>query len=285
MFFWAHLIYALVVLIHGAVGSLSGPGTREEFDLLPRAKKNKVRAVPYVQIVFMLIFPIMNGIIRNAFGQKFVFELMTACFFSLAIFQSCTLEGSRFKKPWLLYAAYFIYTLIKNIIVLDGFFITLIAQLQATATLVFVFFYTAFLSAGTNPKSRAEQERDRADLEKYQEERRQREAQARYEEEQKRLREEQEARTHEAYERIVLGKKTRSSYSGSSNDSFSSRFGEYVDDYVEDRYNRGKLGAGSATACCDNCRYYSGGLCTNSNSHSHNQTIFDPSRSSCGWHK
>lgn len=283
MFFWPHLIYALVVVIHLIKGSFfSGATTREELDALPRNKQQKIYAIPYVQMVLMLIFPIMNGIIRGEFGQKFAFELVTACFFSLSIFLSCTQTGSRLPIPWLLDVAFFLYTLIKNIIVLDGFFITVVAQLHAIATIVFIFIYTATLSAGTNPGTAAELAKDQEERQKREQERQQREAQKRYEAEQKRLQEEKDARTHEAYERIVLGKKTsRSSYSSSGSSSGRSSLDDYMDNY----YNRGELGTASPDECCSNCRYYSGGVCTCDQSHSHNRVIFSPDSSSCGWHR
>lgn len=280
MFFWSHLIYALVVLIHGAVGAFSGAGTLEEFEALPENRKRRARTAPYIQIMLMLIFPIMNGIIRGEFEQKFVFELVTACFFSLAIFFACTIRNDD-SRPILLYVAFFLYAVIKNIVVLDGFFITLVALVQAAATMVFVFMYTAFFAAGINPETAAEQKAAREKSEQYQAQRQQREAQKRYEAEQKRLQEEKDARTHEAYERIVLGKKTsRSSYSSSGSSGRSS-----LDDYMDNYYNRGELGTASPDVCCSNCRYFSGGVCTCDQSHSHNRVIFSPDSSSCGWHR
>jgi serine phosphatase RsbU (regulator of sigma subunit) len=191
--------------------------------------------------------------------------------------------GSRLKKlQWLPYVAFFLYTLIKNIRTHDNLIWILLAEALALLTLaVFAIVSLFVVQCPYNLPTAAEKEVEDAKLRAEFQERKRREAEEleklRAENraaEQARLQAEKDRRTHEAYERIVLGKKPRASDTsyGTSGDSY---------DYID---KRERVGA-SGLSCCDNCRYYDGNYCTCQESLSYNTKILTATAYVCGYHR
>lgn len=283
MFFWFHLVYTLVFIVY-IFSFLFGksPDTKEEYMILPRYEQDKLKAKAYKLMALVLIFPVMNGFLWGSFGVKFWFHLVQAGFFCLGLWFNRSYDAVAIEKfRWVPYVGFLVCAIWKNIIVIDSTFLTILAHIQSVIAVAFVWFVCAVALRNTvAPDTKEAQEEAARKNQQRLAEIEAREAQERYEEEQRRIQAEKDARIHEAYERVVLGKKTGSSGYGSSYSSGRS----YLDTYTENYLKRGEMGAGTATDCCSNCRHYSGGVCTCSQSRSHNQTIFNPNASCCGWH-
>ena len=282
----AHGVYLIVfvVMLFKAPRSVD---TVEAFQALPISEKRAIYRSPWLFMLLVLVFPFLDCFVLTSSTEAFLArlwpELITAGFFLVMLFFR-TKPGSSLKKlQWLPYVAFFLYTLIKNIRTHDNLIWILLAEALSLLTLaVFAAVSLVVVPCPYNLPTAAEKEVEDAKMRAEFQERKRREAEEleklRAENranEQARLQAEKDRRTHEAYERIVLGKKPSSSYGASYGSSGSSY------DYSD---RRERVGA-SGISCCDNCRYYDGSCCTCRESLSYNETILTARAYVCGYHK
>lgn len=268
MLFWFHLIYTIVFVGFLFVSGFLCPSEKEKYDLLSSGRKKLIAAMPYILMAIVWIFPLGNAILRAdsflSFYSRFSLELATASFFNLFIFWSCTKTGEMIDDcDWVPYLLYICYTLIKNF-ALNGFWMGILAEVLAIVTLIVFWIICTILQGAITPKTKEEREQDAKATADFR-------AQMAYErenahilEEQARIQAEKDARTHEAYERIVLGKKTTRSYSSYSDDSSSGS---------SDR----------GTKCCINCCYHYGGVCNCKGTRYYLSPITDPWSEGCAY--
>ena len=281
----AHGVYLIVFVMMLFKGPRSVE-TVEAFQALPISEKREIYRSPWLFMLLVLVFPFLDSFVLTSSTEAFLArlwpELITAGFFLVMLFFR-TGPGSRLKKlQWLPYVAFFLYTLIKNIRTHDNLIWILLAEALSLLTLaVFAIVSLFVVQCPYNLPTAAEKEVEDAKLRAEFQERKRREAEEleklRAENraaEQARLQAEKDRRTHEAYERIVLGKKPRASDTsyGTSGDSY---------DYID---KRERVGA-SGLSCCDNCRYYDGDYCTCQESLSYNSKILTATAYVCGYHR
>ena len=260
--------------------------TIEEYYALPKVRQNKIYRKNWILLFVVLLFPFLDSFVRTSTTDAFLArlgpELITAGFFGWIVLLKTKPFALVKKLRWLPYVLFFAYTLWKNLQIQEGFLRIVLAEAWSLVTLAFFVLYNhAFIQNPLALPTAAQKEVQDAQLRAEFQERKRREAEEleklRAENraaEQARLQAEKDRRTHEAYERIVLGKKPSASDTsyGTSGDSY---------DYID---KRERVGA-SGISCCDNCRYYDGNRCTCRESLSYNETILTAGAYVCGYHK
>ena len=183
-----------------------------------------------------------------------------------------TRKGCKIKKlRWLPYVVFFVFTLIRNIATHQRVIGIVLTEIRSLVLLgAFAFVCHVILADPNKLPTREEKTKTDAEYEQRKAEKQQREYDKQMREEQSRIQAEKDARTHEAYERIVLGKKT-SGYSGSSYSSSES-------------HNSYTYGRERSSYSCSGCRYYDGN-CNCSSSVQYNNYIVNPTGYVCGFYQ
>ena len=270
MIFLFHLIYALSFFIYAI--SLEAPPTEDYINLKPAKKRHFERGI-YGCVVLVLLFPIMNLILRNfrpdAFSKGFAPQFIGAAYCA-AMF----LIFKRSKKTEsialfiLVPAAYFIYTLVKNWAVMKSIFYIFDFLLVEVIDLVLLFvltFVPSIVSDHVTPKTKAEHAQDEKEWKEINE-RWKAEKAARAE--QKRLEEERRIRESQA------------SYSDSSESS------SYANQSILDAYDKKReiQFRHDSYRTCSSCSHYQGGQCTYAHSANYQRDIYNPDTTGCGFY-
>ena len=271
MIWIAHVVYLIIFVVFLIANRLKVE-TREEFSVLPSFEKEKIFKRPWTFVVLTICFLIIDCIVRTikggAFMKIFAADIIpTLLFIWMLLLQ--TKKGCKIEKlRWLPFAVFFVFTLIRNIVghTVIGIILREIRSLVMLGAFAFV--CRIVLANPLELPTAEEKAKNDADYKQRQEERKQREYEKQWREEQARIQAEKDARTHEAYERIVLGKKTsRSSY------GYSESSGSYTDDNER-----------RSSYSCSGCRYYNGN-CTCSSSVQYNNYIMNPTGYVCGHYR
>ncbi|MBQ8831259.1 MAG: hypothetical protein IJ017_06640 [Oscillospiraceae bacterium] len=223
MIWIAHSVYLIVFVVFLFAKSLNVQ-TREEFAVLPAYEKDKIYNRPWTFVILTICFLIMDCIVRTlkggTLGKIFVSDLIPALLFIWMLLLR-TKKGCGIKKlRWLPYVLFFVFTLIRNIVGHERVIGIILTEVRSLALLgAFAFVCQIVLADPRDLPTMEEKAKNDAEYKQRQDEKQQREYEKQLREEQARIQAEKDARTHEAYERIVLGKKTsRSSYGSSYND-------------------------------------------------------------------
>ncbi len=274
MIWIAHSVYLIVFVIFAFAKSLKEQ-TREEFVVLPAYEKDKIYNRPWTFIVLAICFLIMDCIVRTLKGGEFLKILgadliPTLLFIWMLLLQ--TRNGCKIKKlRWLPYVVFFVFTLIRNIATHQRVIGIVLTEIRSLVLLgAFAFVCHVILADPNKLPTREEKMKTDAEYEQRKAEKQQREYDKQMREEQARIQAEKDARTHEAYERVVSGKKT-SGYSGSSYSSSES-------------YNSYASGRERSSYSCSGCRYYDGN-CNCSSSVQYNNYITNPTGYVCGFYQ
>ena len=257
--------------------------TIEEYYALPQARREKIYRKNWFLLFVVLLFPFLDSFVQTTSTEAFLSrlwpELITAGFFAWIILLKTKPFALVKKFRWLPYALFFVYTLWKNLQIQEGFVRIVLAEVWSLVTLIFFVFYNMVfienpLALPTAAEKEVQDEKLRADALKQKQREAEKLEKLRAENratEQARLQAEKDARIHETYERVVLGKHTR---------SCSSSCGSTYD-YTDKR----ERVTSSTHNSCDNCRYYFGNYCTCRESSSYNEFILTSNAYICGYHR
>lgn len=256
MLFWFHLIYLIVFIGMIIATACICPQEKEKLDCSSKGRKKLIAAIPYIFMGAVWLFPLGNAIIRAdsflSFCNRFSLEFITASFLNLMIFFICTKTGKMLKGyEWVPFVLFFGYTLVKNF-AFNGFWMGLLAQALAIATLIVFALITLVLNVFLSPKTKAELEQE-AKEQKMQE--------------QQRMQEYERARANSPYRYTIstvpTGNYSSSTSSSSSNSSSSNDRGARV---------------------CRFCYHYQGGTCNCEYSHYYKKSIWDPDSNGCNYY-
>ena len=270
----AHSVFLIVFVVFMFKNSMKVE-TSEEFAILPSYEKDKIFKRPWTFVVLTICFLILDCVVRTlkggAFGKIFIADLIPALLFIWMLLLH-TKKGCKIKKlRWLPYVLFFVFTLIRNIATHERVIGIILTEIRSLVMLgAFAFVCQIVLANPLELPTIEEKAKDDAEYKQRQAERQQREYEKQMREEHARIQAEKDARTHEAYERVVLGKKT-SGYSGSSYSSSES-------------YNSYASGRERSSYSCSGCRYYDGN-CNCSSSVQYNNYIMNPTGYVCGFYQ
>ena len=224
MIWIAHSVFLIVFVVFMFKNSMKVE-TCEEFVVLPSYEKDKIFKRPWTFVVLTICFLILDCVVRTlkggAFGKIFIADLIPALLFIWMLLLR-TKKGCKIKKLRRLpYAVFFVFTLIRNIATHERVIGIVLTEIRSLALLgAFAFVCQVVLANPLELPTMEEKAKDDAEAKQREEGRQRIKYEKQLREEQARIQAEKDARTHEVYERVVLGKKTsRSSYDSSYNDN------------------------------------------------------------------
>lgn len=135
-----HCIFFLLAAIF-AVDLFRRPKTKEEFDVLRPARKAFILQSVKLARTLIWLFPLMNLMIQmknpEAFSQSILFQFVGSAVFCFMIKRAEKMGKTGIRWPWLTTGVlFFLYTLLKNILLRDSvarFFVAECISLAATA--------------------------------------------------------------------------------------------------------------------------------------------------------
>ena len=283
VFLW-HLIYAVVFVIYFFAATSTYPETKEDIREASYGKQFYLRLIPFIIMGLIYLFPLIDSSVQTnsmeSFINRFTLEFITATVANMIIFLNCTEFATKRaeKLKWFPYAAFIVYTLIKNVKTHNNIFMIILAEAWGLVVLAaFAFLAFIFKDTFTVP-TRAEKA----------------EADAKWEAEHKKLEEEnRKQREYEAWKASLYPNSSKNtsnnsytSKSSSSSSSYSSsgRKG-FFEALAEEQEEKKTLGFERDGKQCHNCRYFDGDVCTCQYSGSYNKSIYNPHSSSCGYHR
>lgn len=242
----------------------------DDFQKMPRFIQALTKLFPPVGVLLVYGFCVMNCLLctetMDEFIPRFIFQAIGATYISVMMIYWAYQNSLKSRLwVWLPPVLFFLYSLIKNIIVTDGFFHFLWREAISLFILFIGYVGTMWYDLDCTP-SNYDKEAVRRELD---------ERIAQEAEEEKRRQQES------LYKPFDDTDSRRRRHGNESSDSFS----DYVvNEYEKSRSIRNVSGQGSSRTCA-NCTYYDGSGCNNPNASAYQTTIWNASDHSCGQHR
>ena len=278
VFLW-HLIYTVVFAVYFIIATTTYPETKEDIRESSSFKQLYLRLIPFIIMGLIYLFPLIDSSVQTdsleGFINRFTLEFITASFANMIIFLNCTDFATKRaeKLKWFPYAAFIIYTLIKNIKTHNNIFMIILAEAWGIVVLAAFAFLAFTLKDTFTVPTRAEKA----------------EADAKWEAEHKKWEEEnRKQREYEAWKAQFRPASTNNT--SNSKNSYSSSeekqgfFSSLVDGISEYYNEKGETGEAKYGKCCKNCSHYDGSTCDCQYSSSYGKSIWSPDTTSCGYH-
>ncbi|MBE5810942.1 MAG: hypothetical protein E7318_08420 [Clostridiales bacterium] len=240
----------LVILIVLAIKLDLRPYDAKDSQSTKRKKKTHV----WLMIAYIYVFPLLNAVLftdKTDIILRTVFQFVTATYFNVSLLVAMkrkTHKGSEMFVPALVFL---LFEIIRNFIMVDGFFRIILAQLQSIViTVVFLFVANAFVGSTDDELLHGDEIEKHKDDWAVKPRARQ-----------------SEPRSYDRTPEPQSKKSWADSYAAKWEKATTSHYNPLA-------------GAKS----CSSCRYYKGGSCTNGASGSYNESIFDAAHHSCFLH-